>query len=360
MNGLKVKFDPDTDFYRELRSRIDDYFTTTGRSTRDVPQVYLKTAVIMVWLFVSYGLLVFVASTWWQAVPLAISLGLAMAGIGFNVQHDGNHGAFSKRRSINRIAGMTLDLLGGSSYLWKSKHNLHHNFPNISGADEDIDLSPIAHLSPRQPLYAIHRFQHFYIWFFYCLLALKWHFVGDSINLIRGHIGGHAIQRPKGWEAIILLGGKTLFFFLAFVLPAVFHEFWVVLIFYAITSIVVSLVLSVIFQLAHCVEEANFPLPIRGTKQMERPWAIHQVESSVDFSRTNRWLTWYVGGLNFQIEHHLFPTMCHFHYPEIAPIVETVCAEFGLKYSSHPTFYAALVSHFRFLRLDRMALRPLV
>jgi linoleoyl-CoA desaturase len=357
MRGFKVKYNSSADFYRELKSRVDDYFKVTGRSTRDVPQMYLKSVIISLWLSLSYLLLVFVASTWWQGVLLAISLGLAMAGIGFNVQHDGGHRAYSNRNYVNHLAAMMLDLLGGSSYLWRWKHNLiHHNFPNITGADEDIDLVPLAHLSPGQPLYAIHRFQHLYIWVFYCLLPIRWHFFGDFRNLIRGDIGGHGIVRPHGWNMIVLLSGKVLFLFLAFLLPAILHPLWVVLLFYGVASVVLGFTLSVVFQLGHCVEEASFANPLDGTNRIEKAWAAHQIEAAVDFARTNRLLTWYIGGLNFQIEHHLFPNICHFHYPAISSIVEPLCAEFGVRYFAHETLRNALASHFKFLHIDREAL----
>src|SRR5205085_8657490 len=106
-------------FQTEVRRRVDDYFRRTGRRQRDCPQMYLKTAGVFGWFLTSYGLLVFWAAAWWQALPLALSLGLAMAAIGFNVQHDGGHHAYSDRRWVNKLMALTLDLIGGgSSYVW--------------------------------------------------------------------------------------------------------------------------------------------------------------------------------------------------------------------------------------------------
>ena len=136
----------------------------------------------------------------------------------------------------------------------------------------------------------------------------------------------------KGWDLAVFLGGKTLFFSLALVLPLLMHPLWAVLLFYLAASLVQGLTLSVVFQLAHCVEEAAFPLPRQDTGRMETGWAVHQVESTVDFARRNRLLSWFIGGLNFQIEHHLFPRICHVHYPALAPLVEETCREFGLQY----------------------------
>ena len=147
-----------------------------------------------------------------------------------------------------------------------------------------------------------------------------------------------------------------MFFGWALVVPALFHPWWVVLAYYAATSMVLGLVLSVVFQLAHCVEEAEFPRPPLGTDRLSDAWAVHQVQTTVDFARGNRLLTWYVGGLNFQIEHHLFPRICHIHYPRIAPIVREVCAEYGVRYAVHKSLLGAVASHFRWLR--RMARPP--
>ena len=353
MKELRIKYTRSAGFYEELKRHVDEYFRATGRSPRDVPEVYFKTASILLWFAASYILLVFVASTWWQGGLLSISLGLAMAGIGFNVQHDGGHGAYSNRKSINRLMATSLDMLGGSSYIWKWKHNIfHHNYSNIAGVDNDIDIGPLGRLSPEQLFYRLHRFQHFYIWILYCLLPFKWQLFDDFRSIAQGKIGEYKLLRPRGWELVVLVSGKALFLCLAFVVPAMAHPLWVVLIFYAVTSLTLGFTLSVVFQLAHCVEEAVFPKPLEGTKRMEKEWAMHQVETSVDFARSNRLLTWYLGGLNFQIEHHLFPQICHFYYPALSVVIESVCAEYGIKYFAHKTMFAAIASHFRLLRMN--------
>jgi linoleoyl-CoA desaturase len=126
-------------------------------------------------------------------------------------------------------------------------------------------------------------------------------------------------------------------------------------VFYATVSLSCGVVLSVVFQLAHCVEEATFPMPAAGTDRIETHWAVHQVQTTVDFARGSRLLSWFVGGLNFQIEHHLFPKICHLHYPALAPVVEATCREFGVRYVAHRTLFGSLASHFRWLRRMGMA-----
>jgi linoleoyl-CoA desaturase len=178
----------------------------------------------------------------------------------------------------------------------------------------------------------------------------KWHLVYDFKNLARGGVARSKFPRPKGWSLVELVAGKLFFVGWAVALPLVFHTWWVVLAFYAVTSFTLGVVLSVVFQLAHCVEETDFPPLPSGTERLPVAWAVHQVQTTADFAPRNRLLTWYVGGLNFQIEHHLFARLCHVNYPAIAPIVEQTCAEFGVRYRRNPTFLTALRSHYRWLR----------
>jgi linoleoyl-CoA desaturase len=122
-----------------------------------------------------------------------------------------------------------------------------------------------------------------------------------------------------------------------------------VLIYYATAAMVVGITLSVVFQLSHVVEEAEFVAPTEANR-IENAWAIHQVESTVDFARRSKLAAWLLGGLNFQIEHHLFPRICHVHYPAMSKIVEQTCKDFGIEYHEHPSFAAGVASHFRWLR----------
>jgi linoleoyl-CoA desaturase len=350
-----LKFSGSDRFIRELRRRVDDYFEQTGRPRRDCPQMYFKTATILAWFVSAYLLLLFVATTWWMVLPLAVITGVAVAAIGFNIQHDGGHSAYSRHRWVNRIMAMMLDLMGGSSYLWDWKHNsIHHTYPNINGHDDDIDVGILARLSPQQKRFWFHRLQGIYLWLLYGFLAIKWHFFDDFYNIATARIGGHRIPRPRGRDLVIFIAGKVAFFSMAFVIPMLLHPVWVVLVVYAIAAFVSGVVLSVVFQLAHCVGEAEFPVPVAnpdgsGPARMETDWAVHQVQTTVDFARGNRLLCWFLGGLNFQVEHHLFSKICHIHYPALSKVVEETCREFGIRYAAHDTFWSALGSHARWI-----------
>ncbi len=338
------RYGEDGGFHQELRSRVRAFLVSSGLPARGLPAMYWKTTLIFLWLGSSYLLLVFAARTAWQAIPLACSLGLSIAGVGFNVMHDGSHGSYSTRPWLNRLMARALDLLGGSSFVWQRKHNvLHHTWPNVPGVDDDIDTGALARLSPAQTLRSYHRLQHLYMWPLYAFLAVKWQLYDDFSTITRGRMSGRLFPRPRGVELVVFVGGKLVFFSLAFGLPLLFHSVRITLGTYLLVSAVAGITLSVVFQLAHCVPEAETGREIGS-------WAERQVRSSVDFARHSRLLGWYVGGLNLQIEHHLFPQICHLHYPALAPIVEGACHEFGVRYSAHPTLLSAIAAHYRHLR----------
>jgi linoleoyl-CoA desaturase len=338
-------------FLTELRRRSDAYFAETGRSERDCWQMYLKTAVILAWLTTSYALLVFAAPTVWLAVPLAISLALAISAVGFSIQHDGGHHAYSRYTWVNRLAAISLDLIGASSYVWRWKHVVfHHTYPNVVGQDTDIDAGVLARFAPQQRRRWFHRWQHLYLWVLYGASAAAWHLYTDFREVITGSICAHRIPRPKGWDLVVFILGKLVSIGLLLGVPMLVHSWWVVLTFYVVVTAVVGVVLTATFQLAHCVGEAEFPQPVDGGRQMEDAWAVHQVQTTVDFARRSRVLCWLMGGLNFQVVHHLFPKICHIHYPAISRIIEETCRDFGVRYSTHRSLMAGIASHFCWLR----------
>jgi linoleoyl-CoA desaturase len=348
----KLKFSTGNgrDFQVELRRRVDAFFQKTGQQQRDCPQMYLKTATIMISLVVLYTLLLTVASGW-QAVLLCMLLGLVMAGIGFNIQHDGGHQGYSNRPWVNKLMAMTLDLIGGSSYNWHWKHGVfHHIYANITGHDNDLELGIFGRLTQYQPWLPFHRWQHLYLWLLYGLMPIKWHFYDDFHAVITGKMGNHTYPRPRGIDLAIFIAGKGLFFLLAFGIPLQFYSLGTVLIGYGITVFTLGIVLSVVFQLAHAVEEAAFPMPDPEGGYIENAWTIHQIETTVDFARHNPVVTWLLGGLNFQVEHHLFPKICHVHYPALSVIVEETCREYGVNYTHHQSITAGVVSHWRWLK----------
>lgn len=349
MNPLRIKF-ARPQFKKELERKVEEYFSKKQKKLQDHPLMFSKAFLMLAWFFASYMLLVFFAGTFIEALLYALSLTFAIGGVVFNIQHDANHGAFSKRKWLNSIMGFTLDMCGGSSYMWNYKHNItHHTFTNIHNVDEDLDFGKLARMAPDQRAYWFHRFQHIYIWFLYGLTALRWQFVSDFKRLLVG-ITKWGAPMPRGWDMAFFWIGKGIFFGLAFVLPLLFHPWYWVVLFYFCIAFIFGLFAAIAFQLAHCVDEVDHPLPNEATNKMSDEWFVHQLKTTVNFAPENFFLTFYLGGLNFQVEHHLFSKISHIHYPNISPIIEKTCARFGIPYKFHPTFWGAITSHYRFLK----------
>ncbi|KIG18052.1 Linoleoyl-CoA desaturase [Enhygromyxa salina] len=356
MEDPRIRFDSRTAFSLALKHRVDAYFQATGRSRGGGARMMLKTAVIFAWLFAGYagalalGGFLGGSGSWIAVIAFGLSCGLATAGLGMAVQHDGGHLAYSERRGINKAAASVLDLLGASSYVWRVKHGvIHHTYTNIEGVDDDLDAAPFARMAPSQKHHRAHRFQHLYMWPLYGFLTAKWFLFDDFSNLARGRIGTHRIRRPRGLDLGILVGGKIVHFAWALLIPILVLGLGKGLVFYAALSVACGVTLSVVFQLAHCVEEAEFASTSEAQAQT-RDFAAHQLATTVDFARGNKLLSWYVGGLNFQAVHHLFPRVSHLHYPALAKIVEQTAAEFGVRYRATEKLRAALRSHYRWLR----------
>lgn len=331
---------------------MDAYFETSGLDPKGGARMALKSAVILSWVVASWALLLLWAASWWTALPLSVSLGLGLAAVGFAVMHDGGHGAYSRRPWVNRLSAGVVDLMGGSSYFWHFKHNvLHHSFTNVVGVDNDIDAGPVLRVAHQQPRRWFHRYQHLYVLPLVGLFfAPKWALWDDFITWIRGADGKARVPRPRGRDALQLLGGKLFHLGWALVLPLALHPPLPVLVCYLVVMAVLGITLATVFQLAHVVEGTAFPGRPAPQARLERPFFEHQLATTADFAQRNRLLTWYVGGLNYQVEHHLFPRVSHLHYPALARIVEEVCRERGVPYLRHETVAAALASHVRHLR----------
>jgi linoleoyl-CoA desaturase len=278
-------------------------------------------------------------------------MGFGMAGVGFALAHDGQHAALSKRPFLNRLAGLTFDVMGVCGYFWRLTHNrIHHMYTNIPGLDEDIDVTPLIRMSPGRPRRAIHRFQHVFAYPIYALLTLSWVLMKDYVYLFRRRMGPfEPVPRPRGIVATVL-AGKLVNYAWTIVVPCLVLQpsLGTFLAGYLTVHLTASLVLSVVFQLAHHVEATAYPQPAEG--RVPETWAVHQLRTTADFARGNRLLGWYLGGLNFQIEHHLFPNICSIHYPKMSPIVEACAKRHRLPFHAAPSMWSALCSHTRRLR----------
>ena len=347
----KLSFSADGAFIRETRRDVEAYLSSESALRRGQRQLYAKSVVAFAVLAASWCALVLIRPGGLLSVLALAGLCVGTILIGFCVQHDANHGAYFRTRRANHLLGWSTDaLLGFSSYAWRVKHNIaHHTYTNVDGYDDDISQTPFVRLLPSQTPRPWYRVQHLYIWPLYSLMIVRWQIGADIAALLRGRIGASPIRPPRRWDLVGIVGGKLLFAGWAIVAPLLVYPWRVVLPAYLVFTMVTSVVTATTFQLAHCVEEAD-SFSLAEVVADTREWAEHEVETTVDFCQRNRVLTWFLGGLNYQIEHHLFPRVAHTHYPHIAGIVRRNAARHGVRYTAQPSLRAALRSHHRHLR----------
>ena len=350
-----------TTFYQTLRSRVESYFKHNEVSKFGGRKMISKSVFMLLLYFVPYGLILSgLFSSGWALLCLCLIMGTGLAGIGLSIMHDANHGSYSKNRKSNKFIGYILNVIGGNSINWRIQHNvLHHSFTNIEGHDEDIDPVGLLRFSPHAKWRKIHRFQHLYAWIFYGLMSFTWIVNKDFAQLYRFKKKGllEGFQTTFAKEFTILIITKVLYWSYMFVTPFIvlnqYHgietTWWQVVLGIFSMHYVAGMILALVFQPAHVMDECTFPVP-NDKSEMEDNWAIHQLKTTCNFAKNNLPLSWYVGGLNFQIEHHLFPDVSHIHYRNISSIVRETAKEFNLPYYQKRTFIGAIFAHFIFLK----------
>ena len=338
-------------FHLELKNRIEQYFAATGKRTTGGYKLFWKAAFLLAALIYTYVQVVFFTPGVVVSILLCALLGAITAGFGFNVMHDGGHGSFSESPLVNKGAAITAEFLGASHFMWNVKHNIiHHAYTNIDGIDDDIDARPFLRMAASQKKYKFHRYQHWYFWLFYSILHLYWSLLSDYKKYFTGKIGEMPLKKMKTKDHIVFWAFKFVHYFIFIVLPIIKLGFIDWLVGYSVFTVVAGFILSIVFQLAHTVEHTEFPMPDEKTGRMGDEWAIHQLKTTANFATKNKLISWYVGGLNFQVEHHLFPKISHIHYPAISKIIRQACQEYGIVYVEYPRMHQAVFSHISFLK----------
>ncbi len=340
-----------TTIFDALRDKIDNYFKERQIKPTGNFKLYSKTIILVSIAVLLYSFLVFAHLPVWLSITGCALMGLTFASIGFNVMHDGAHGSYSTNKTLNNLMSYSLNLMGGSSFMWKVKHNhVHHSFTNIDGVDDDIDIRPWMRVNEQQKRYWFHRFQHVYWFRLYGATYFMWIFWMDFQKYFTHKIGPTPIRKMKLKEHIGFWITKIFYLGLFIGLPVYFKGWIATIIGYSIILFVTGLVIAVVFQLAHVVEDTAFPVPDPVSNKIEEEWALHQVRTTANFATGNRLVSWFMGGLNFQVEHHLFPRISHIHYPEISRLVKETCQEFNIRYIEYPSVFDAIVAHVRHLR----------
>ncbi len=340
-------------FFRTLNSRVNSYFKDNNIEKTGNWKIHLKTVILFTVFLVPYFLILTLDMPFWVHLILAIIMGLGMAGIGMNVMHDANHGSYSTKGWVNKFMGGTIYVLAGNVHNWQVQHNvLHHTYTNIIGHDEDLEAGRIMRFSKEAEWHKFHKFQQYYAVFLYGLLTINWAITTDFKQMRTYLKRKLSYGEPKSaktlWTTLIIT--KIIYLAIWIVLPLVIGiTWWKVLVGFFIMHYTAGIILSTVFQLAHVVDEAANPQP-NETGEMENTWAIHQLFTTVNFAPKNKVVNWYTGGLNHQIEHHIFPHISHVHYSKIAKIVQETAKECQLPYYEYETMTAAVVAHFKHLR----------
>lgn len=333
-------------FFNALKEKVDTYFKSNNIKETGNYKLYIKTIILLLSAGTIYTVLVFFTPSLWLSIVLCCLMGINLAGIGFNVMHDGAHGSFSRKTWVNEIMAYSLNVMGGNSFLWKAKHNInHHSFTNIEGMDDDIDIKPFIRVHGDQKKYWYHRFQHIYWVGLYGLTYLLWVFVQDFKKYFSGKISDTKFRKMNLKDHFIFWISKVFYLSTFIALPMFMVGVVETIVGYLLISFVCGFIIAVVFQLAHIVEEAHFSAPDNESFKIETEWAVHQINTTANFATKNKIVSWFTGGLNFQVEHHLFPRISHIHYPKISELVRETCEKFEVTYLEFPTVLSAVRSH---------------
>lgn len=341
-----------SEFFATVRTRVDEYFKEKDLSKNANTSMVIKSVFFFSSLIILYTLIILNIFPVYTLLALAILLGMTKAFIGFNICHDAIHGSYSSNPTVNKGISLLFNLIGANAYVWSITHNVvHHTYTNIPGHDEDIEVAPgLIRLSPEDKANKIQKYQHIYAFALYGFASLSWVFRKDYVKFFQKKIGGIENKHPKK-EYFNLFFFKAVYYIFFIVIPFIVMDitWWQFIIGFVIMHMAEGLVLGLVFQLAHVVEGTDFPMPTEKGN-IEEAWAVHQMRTTANFARKSALAGFLCGGLNMQVEHHLFPKICHVHYLAISDIVKTTADEFNVPYNENKTFFVALKSHYNILK----------
>lgn len=351
-----IKFDKSgaSEFSNTLHTRVNDYFKKTSKNKYGDRGMVIKTIVMLsVFLIPLIVISSGIVTSIWLLFMLYILSGFGMAGVGMGVMHDAIHGSYSKNPVVNKIMSYTMNLIGANAGVWRIQHNvLHHTYTNIDHGDDDINAPFFLRFSPNAKRYWIHRYQYLYIWFFYGLSTISWITSKDFVRANRyNNMGLYKTGSNFKMELLKIASWKVFYYSYALVLPLIMVPLPAYIIILAFLSMhfVTGICISLVFQTAHILSDTTFPLPDdKGVISNE--WIAHQLATTSNYSPKSSVFSWLIGGLNFQVEHHLFPNISHIHYKNLSKIVSETAQEFEVPYLVKTTFMKALSDHVVMLR----------
>ncbi len=314
----------------------------------------IKTVIMIALFFVPLAILsTGMVTQTWLLFCLYILSGFGMSGIGMGVMHDAIHGSYSKNKKINQILGYTFNLIGANSAIWRIQHNmLHHTYTNIDHHDDDLNSPFFLRFSPHAKYYWVHQFQHIYIWFFYGISTISWITTKDFVRLKRYRAMGFFDKKHEYEKTLAsMTAWKLLYYSYAIVIPMIMlpQSWWVILLAFLSMHFVTGMLVSIVFQIAHIMPSNDFPLP-DNKGMMKDDWYSHQFATTTNFSPKSKILFWLIGGLNYQVEHHVLPDVCHVHYKKLTAIVADTAKEYGMPYHIKKNLFEAIGDHIKMLR----------
>lgn len=362
-------------FYPTLRRRVVERLEEKGLSRRGSAEIWIKATLLILWFWSSLIMAITTTDNYWHACLWSICWGISGAFVGTCIQHDGNHGAFSRWPLLNKAAGWTQDMMGASAFTWEFQHMLgHHPYTNLldtqenqnnQESDPDVFSSyPLMRMHPQNEVKPFHKYQHLYAPFLFGLMTLSKCYQQDVEVVLSKklyHLDANC-RYGSTWNVLRFWGMKVLSAAYCVVWPCYTHGIAKGLFLCFIGHFACGELLATMFIVNHVIDGVSFahdgaekPYDRKGNTPMEaiartpgktpdvplNDWAAVQCQTSVNWSKGSWFWNHFSGGLSHQIEHHLFPSICHTHYVHIQDVVETTCQEFGVPYRSEPDLWTA-------------------
>lgn len=335
-----TKFAPPSEFYRTLLRRV---LAVVPREKWADGGIEWRNKMLVACILLVGGYVGYLLASSWTLVLCVVALYLGSTLLAFNAMHDGVHGSASKNKTVNAWASYVLELFGSAYWIWGGNHTKrHHVYTNIVGLDNDINLGGLVRVSEHQPLQKIHKI-HGWVFPPLCLFLLPMTALFDLVKYRLKEVGSLKLEITPH-RTMFFFGGKLFYVTYMFFIPWVAHGFFVAFAVLVAMNVTVGATIAIIFLVSHI----NEGLPThQRVEKMEDEWALHQLKTTTNYAVNNRFLSWWVGGVNLHIEHHLFPKMNNVHLPKIQTVVQETCKEFGKPYNHHKTLWGAVAGHAR-------------
>lgn len=348
----RIIFAPETtNFFKELREEVDLYFKTTNQTKIGGRRMLVKIVVLLIIYFAVYSSIFYFKTT--TSIFLAyVFLGGWSIVLGLNIGHDAAHNTVFKKKKKNTYLLLVFELLGTSSYNWVNRHlGAHHLFPNIINYDSDIQQTDIVKIFPEDKHKKMHAYQHFYMPLVYLFYILRWIVYRDFKDYHQTSIGAFDNSKFPRKELFKIVFSKLFYLGYVILLPSLVLgiSIWSMVLAFFVLTLSGSFVITMVLLSTHVGENTNFPSP-NEDGVMPHSWSYHQLLTTSDFSTDNPIINFLFGGFNHHVIHHLFPNICHIHYPELTKILSRTAKKYGAPYKQNKYLYAAMFSHFKLLK----------